>query len=294
MGRSKQVFKFLLYITFFPFTIIYWASKSQAGKLAKIIVILIGLFLLPVWLVVASAFFMPSKYSKPQDESTPQETPSPTPTPLAEPEQIEETFKVSRVIDGDTIKLKTGESLRYIGIDTPESGCFAAEATAKNKELVEGKEVRLEKDVSETDKYDRLLRYVYIDDILVNDYLVRNGYAHVATFPPDVKYQDQFLEAEREARENNRGLWAENVCVTPSPAVKSAVTTSPQPTNPPPQTSTGGCKYSCSGPDRDCADFATQAEAQTFFNCCGFTATYDPMQLDSLGVGDGIPCESLP
>lgn len=133
-----------------------------------------------------------------------------------------ETFKVSQVIDGDTIQLEDGRRVRYIGIDAPETvdlpagrqgprkevQCFGQEAARKNKELVEGREVRLEKDISETDKYDRLLRYVYLDRVFVNDYLVRQGYAYAATFPPDVKYQEQFLEAQTEARENNRGLWS--------------------------------------------------------------------------------------
>ena len=65
----------------------------------------------------------------------------------------------------------------------------------------------MERDISETDKYKRLLRYVWIGDVLVNDYLVRQGFALTSTFPPDVKYETQFLEAETEARENNRGLW---------------------------------------------------------------------------------------
>ncbi len=127
----------------------------------------------------------------------------------------QETFVITRVIDGDTIELENGQRVRYIGIDTPETvdprrsvQCFGKEASEFNKKLVEGKLVRLEKDVSETDKFGRLLRYVYVNDLFINDYLVRQGYAHVSTFPPDVKYQQQFLEAEREARENNRGLWS--------------------------------------------------------------------------------------
>ncbi len=127
--------------------------------------------------------------------------------------------KVARVIDGDTIKLESGETVRYIGIDTPETvdprrpvGCFGKEASAKNKELVLGKEVRLVKDISETDKYQRLLRYVYAGDIFVNEYLVREGYARASSYPPDVKYQDLFRDAEREAREAKRGLWADGVC----------------------------------------------------------------------------------
>lgn len=73
---------------------------------------------------------------------------------------------------------------------------------------MEGKSVRLGIDVSETDRYGRLLRYVFVDDQFISEILVREGYANTATFPPDVKYQELFLEAEREARENNRGLWS--------------------------------------------------------------------------------------
>lgn len=131
----------------------------------------------------------------------------------------EETVRVARVIDGDTIELAGGKRVRYIGIDTPEVGdgrtaveCFAREAMEENRRLVEGKTVRLKKDVSETDQYGRLLRYVYIDDLFVNDHLVRQGFARVATFPPDVTHQEQFFVGEREAREQRRGLW--NACST--------------------------------------------------------------------------------
>lgn len=122
--------------------------------------------------------------------------------------------RVKRVVDGDTIELVDGRRVRYIGVDTPEMGstqktiaCFAKEAMRANSALVEGKEVRLEKDISETDKFGRLLRYVYVGDVFVNEKLAREGYAQAATFPPDVKYKDLFLVAQREAREQNRGLW---------------------------------------------------------------------------------------
>jgi micrococcal nuclease len=128
--------------------------------------------------------------------------------------------KVIRVVDGDTIDvIEVGQKdegperirrIRYIGINTPEiesSECFAAEASEVNKNLVLGKTVRLEKDVSEVDKYDRILRYVYVDDILVDDYLVINGFAKVMTVPPDVKYKNEFLKSENYAKENKLGLW---------------------------------------------------------------------------------------
>ncbi len=122
---------------------------------------------------------------------------------------------VKRVIDGDTIELDDGKRARYIGIDTPELvhpkkpvECFAQEAKALNQRLVEGKPVRLVKDVSDTDKYGRLLRYVYVGDTFVNDYLIRQGFAFASTYPPDVRYAEQFVAAQKEARDNNRGLWA--------------------------------------------------------------------------------------
>lgn len=129
------------------------------------------------------------------------------------------TFRVLRVIDGDTIQLENGQTVRYIGIDTPETvhpdkpvECYGKEASDKNKELVLGKNIKLEKDISETDKYGRLLAYVWVENTMVNDHLVRQGFAHSSSYPPDIKYQQQFVEAEREARENSRGLWANDAC----------------------------------------------------------------------------------
>lgn len=129
----------------------------------------------------------------------------------------DEWHQVLRVIDGDTILISTGENVRYTGIDTPETvdprkpvEYFGKEAAEYNRKLVEKKKVRLELDVQERDKYGRLLAYVYLEDgTFVNTELVKHGYARVATYPPNVKYQDLFLKLEREARENNRGLWNE-------------------------------------------------------------------------------------
>lgn len=126
-----------------------------------------------------------------------------------------ELFLVSRVIDGDTVVLGSGETLRYVGIDTPEKEkeCFSEEATLENEKLVEGKKVRLEKDVSEKDRYGRLLRYLWVkeegQEIFVNDYLIREGYGRAVFYPPDVSYQSEFQQAEREAFEANKGLWGE-------------------------------------------------------------------------------------
>lgn len=143
--------------------------------------------------------------------------------PTESPKVKSTTVKVLRVVDGDTIEIEGNIKLRYIGIDTPETKhptkgvqCFGKEASNKNKELIEGKMIRMEKDISEIDRYGRLLRYVWVtsedathsSELFVNDFLVREGFAHAATFPPDVKYAEQFISAQQEARENNRGLWS--------------------------------------------------------------------------------------
>ncbi len=145
---------------------------------------------------------------------------------LRQPSQIEivddfesasfdDTVLVTRVIDGDTIEIEGGETIRYIGIDTPETvhpekpvEYFGKEASEKNRELVEGRIVRLEKDIQNKDAYGRLLRYVWLGDTMVNVELVRLGYAYSYSFPPNVTYQELILQAEQEARQNERGLWA--------------------------------------------------------------------------------------
>ncbi len=121
---------------------------------------------------------------------------------------------VARVVDGDTVELTSGDRVRYIGIDTPETvdprkpvQCFGKEASKQNKELVEGKEVTLVADVEDRDKYDRFLRYVYQGDVFVNLELVRQGYAYAYPYPPDVAHEAEFHAAQEEARTKHLGLW---------------------------------------------------------------------------------------
>jgi len=135
---------------------------------------------------------------------------------------------VKRVVDGDTLELESGERVRLIGIDTPEIhesaklhkdsqrtqqdittiqklGRRAYEFT---KKLVEGKRVSLEFDTERYDRYKRLLAYVYLKDgTFVNAEIVKQGYASLMTFPPNIKYADLFLKLYQEARESRRGLW---------------------------------------------------------------------------------------
>lgn len=115
---------------------------------------------------------------------------------------------VTRVIDGDTIEIEGGERVRYLGIDAPElNEHFGREALRKNRELVEGKRVYLEKDIEDRDKYGRLLRYVWIGDIMVNGELVKTGYARSYSYLPNIKYQAYFLQLEIQARDQYLGMW---------------------------------------------------------------------------------------
>jgi micrococcal nuclease len=115
---------------------------------------------------------------------------------------------VARVIDGDTIELANGKKVRLLGIDAPEHGQhYYEEAKRELSDLVEGKEVILESDVTNADKSGRLLRYVFLDDLFVNLELVKLGFANVYVVYPNVKYSSQLLEAEEAAREKGLGIW---------------------------------------------------------------------------------------
>ncbi|UXH46454.1 thermonuclease family protein [Rossellomorea vietnamensis] len=142
---------------------------------------------------------------------------------LADTFGLEEVL-VSRVVDGDTVELKDGRKVRFIGVNTPESTTrteeYGKEASNYTTEKLEGKTVWLQKDVSETDRYNRSLRLIWLeipkDDMdeeeirtkMFNADLVLNGYAEPSTYNPDVKYSDYFVKFAREARENGTGLWA--------------------------------------------------------------------------------------
>ncbi|MDO8525966.1 MAG: thermonuclease family protein [Candidatus Omnitrophota bacterium] len=136
---------------------------------------------------------------------------------------------VSRVIDGDTIKLSDGRRVRLLGIDSPELHyseklvrdshrthkdmkeiqAMGQRAAGFTKRLCEGKPVRIESDIRKLDKYGRLLAYIYLPDgTFVNAKVLEEGYAQVMTIPPNVKYAEYFLKLQREAKENRKGLWA--------------------------------------------------------------------------------------
>ncbi len=222
--------------------------------------------------------------------------------------------------------------IRVIGINTPETvdprksvECFGQQASSEAKRLLENQQVRLEIDPTQgdKDKYDRYLRFVWLENGN-SDYgkqMIANGFAFEYTYQTPYKYQAEYKLAQQTAEAEKKGLWADDACVitatpTPSPAALVVPTPSPKPTSKPTvapkispspkpttsvksnnsgSTSSGGSAgRSCTGPDLDCKDFATHAEAQAFFNGCGFTATNDPMKLDGTGVDDGIACEDRP
>ena len=216
----------------------------------------------------------------PGPDSTPQtapelEPPSTEIPPVQEPDKntdapIVPSLIVSRVIDGDTILLNSGETVRLICIDTPETDEPGFQ-DAKNylTGLVLNKNIRLVKDVSETDRYDRLLRYMYLGDLFVNGAIVKAGYAEAYRYPPDIALCNEIEALEATAKAQKIGIWAQ----TPS-----------SPTGP-----TSPTQYVCSSNHYNCSDFTTQAQAQAAYNAC---KPGDIHQLDA--DDDGEACESLP
>lgn len=138
-------------------------------------------------------------------------------------EDLTQSYQVVKVVDGDTFVIeKEGreQKVRLIGVDTPESvhpnanknieqGKIASNYT---KNLIEGKKVKIELDVETTDKYGRILAYVYLENgQMVNEILLQEGYAKLATYPPNVKYVEQFTQIQKQARQQQKGFWKEEI-----------------------------------------------------------------------------------
>jgi len=242
---------------------------------------------------------------------------------------------VTNVVDGDTIDVQLADGstyrVRYIGIDTPETvapgrpvQCWGPEASTRNRELVLGQLVSLERDTSETDRFGRLVRYVWLGDELVETILLTEGQARAYPFRPDTARAEEFAVLEQTARQQAVGLWSacegllppvgegeaipdappaatSTAAPLPTPiatATRSAPTAAPSPTTAPASsgtrigTRTGQpLRFDPNGPDRDCSDFRTWAEAQDFYEAAGGPAT-DRHRLDA--NNDGIACETLP
>ncbi|KXK25991.1 MAG: Thermonuclease precursor [candidate division WS6 bacterium OLB20] len=206
------------------------------------------------------------------------------------PARDSSSHAVLEVIDGDTVRIEYEDkpvTVRLIGIDTPETKhpqkgveCFGPQAAAFLTTLLSDQNVTIELDESQGiyDRYSRLLAYLWLGDTMINELMVSEGYAFEYTYNLPYRYQGRFMDAQRSAREQKRGLWGA-ACVTRIPSA----------------TAVPSCAYDCNGPDLDCGDFGGQKDAQEFFNCCGFSAANDPMRLDNAkGTGNGLACESLP
>ena len=176
----------------------------------------------------------------PSPVPSPSKSPSPEPTPVVQVAQA----SVVRIIDGDTIEIRfmdgAMDKLRLIGVDTPEKGdAYGAEATAYTSSALTGKQIWIEKDAGERDRYSRLLGYVWLnpplrgDDgdmrtNLFNAKLLLDGYAKLMTIPPNVKYVDMFTGYQASAREQNKGLWGITVApVAPAPAAPAPAPAAP-------------------------------------------------------------------
>jgi len=215
--------------------------------------------------------------------------------------QNQQTFKVLKVVDGDTIVVDVRgkkETVRLLGIDTPETvdprkpvQCFGKAASDKMKSFVTGKSVILVDDSTQgnRDKYKRLLRYVYLSDskrTFINGEMVKQGYAFSYRQYP-TKLLNKFNTFEKYAQEHNVGLWS-SCALNVKPTGMQKINNITLPTSAPAQSSP---VYSGGG-DKDCADFTTHAQAQAYFTSKGGSASNNVDRLDN--DHDGIACEALP
>ncbi len=247
---------------------------------------------------------------EPTSEPTPEPTPEPIGDPVAYPQQPDGLIQaaVVEVIDGDTVDVRldgTVERLRLIGLDTPETKdprkpvqCFGKEASAQAAKLLMGQTVFLEEDSSQDtrDKYNRLLRYVWLPDgKLYNLEMIMGGFAHEYTYETPYKYQAVFKKEEAAARERGWGFWAATSCngnteqaaEAPAPTVAPA---QPKPAAPAAPARAGNCDPAypdvCippSPPDLDCGDIPSLARFRVL--------PPDPHRLDGRD-NDGIGCEN--
>lgn len=219
----------------------------------------------------------------------------------AEKEKYGVPATVTRVVDGDTLEISIDgktEDVRLLLIDTPETvhpsepvQPFGPEASQFVKDTLEGKNVHVKVGTEERDKYGRLLAYVYIDGETIQEKLLREGLARTAYLYNDLSMLDEFHAVQQTAIDAGIGVWSipgyahvdhdhgyhyqEEPEVASEPVAEAKTTTS---------------EIDTSGPDRDCSDFSTQAEAQAFMEASGPS---DPHRLDG-NDNDGLACESLP
>ena len=207
----------------------------------------------------------------PANQDNPKETitKNPEPEPIEQEEPTKGYFLVTRVIDGDTIEIEGGERVRLICINTPETGEQGyKEAKDFLIDSILNKEIKLIKDVTEKDRYERLLRYIYLEDgTFVNELIVRLGYGVAYPYGQDTQLCPLIESAERLAERDGLGVWD----------------TEQEPIE-------NDSEYVCDTNVYNCGDFSTHAEAQEVFELCGGIDN-DIHKLD--GDYDGIACEEL-
>lgn len=313
----KEVLVFVFTITFLALIVLFIVSlvKPNLSLNKKILKITSRKRLVAYYAGAIVVLFVLIGITAPPQETNKQSVATNSPTQTQEqdkPEPIEakeqekvlsDLYAVTKVVDGDTIEVNINgktEKLRLIGIDTPETvdprkpvQCFGKEASNKAKELLDGKKVRLESDASqsERDKYDRLLRYVYLEDgTSYNKLIIAEGYAHEYTYNTPYKYQSEYRQAQKDAENAQKGLWSPSTCAgdTEKAAQAPAPTPAPAPAlAPAPKPSTGSnCdpNYTPCIPnvsyDLDCGDISTRVTV----------IGTDRHRFDR--DGDGIGCES--
>jgi micrococcal nuclease len=269
----------LIFLTIFLFTVIPFTQK-KIYKLMKIKFIG-SKVLISLTFLLLTIYSSPFKSTFLKSES--QNVISPTIVPVKSITN-NELFKVSRVIDGDTIEVTKDNikfTIRLIGVDTPELldprkivECFAKEASDKTKSALTDKDVYLESDPTQgdKDKYNRLLRYVILlDKTNFNKQLLLEGFAHEYTYNLPYKYQSEFKDAENIARITKKGLWHQNACLTISPTVTPALQIDKN--------------FSCNIKKQSCSEMGSCEEAVFYLKTCKIS------RID--GNNDGIPCENI-
>ncbi len=306
---------FVFFVTFFVILASKMIPDKKTKKKSLSGVAIASLISFVLFVVLAPA--TPPQESAPLKESLPSSTEQEIQTTDFESKQSEvlsaqtnsknnlTNAEVIKIIDGDTVLvtyLGKNETIRMIGIDTPETvdprkdvQCFGKEASNKTSELISGKKVIIETDESqgERDKYGRLLAYIKLEDgTNVNKLLIAEGFAYEYTYQNNpYKYQSEFIQAQLEAKQKNNGLWSENACkgfnsVPTNPTPTKSMATPKKPSN-----TSNSTQNNLSG-DKDCKDFSTHSQAQSYFNAKGGSPSNNIDNLDA--DHDGVACESLP
>jgi len=314
----------LVLVSFFVIPPIFWAFSAYYVRkktpnrflnlTATAITIFIGLSVSIPWLIEQTAPETETKNTSTTLEQPIKQKENTFPSEKKEYDDPQEKlYDVVSITDGDTFRIMyegSSTPLRMIAIDTPELHhpsepvqCYAKEAKEYLESLIAGKKIHIESEPldDDKDKYDRLLRYVFLEDgTNVNEKMLSEGYAFEKTYTPGYKYQTIFKDAQQEAIDNKKGLWAENTCkgdvytgTYKDPSLQDVVKTAPtvpivtktiKEKTTTTKTNTGDPSFTCNC-GKTCGQMDSCKEAYYQLNTCGCSARD--------GDHDGVPCESL-